>query len=88
MIEDLMQQYFDLIQRDHHKRKDMYFTIRKCWSYAEFKGYEVVHDGYVNECWSDPFETYAEAEKFLIKTLTEWIAEEKRVMALEESNNE
>lgn len=86
MIEELMQEYYDLIQRDHHKRKDMSFTIRKCWSYANFDGYEVVHDGYVNECWSDAFSTYAEAEKYLIKTLKEWIEEEKLAIEREQNN--
>lgn len=86
MIEQLMKRYFELICKDHHKSKDMHFSILKTWSHGDFQGYEVVHNGYVNECWSDPFATYSDAENFLVKKLHEWIDEEERVQAEEENS--
>jgi hypothetical protein len=79
MTVDLINEYLSYITKDHHKSRDMTFIIQKVWSYGEFKGYRVVHEGYVNEEVSDYFETYQLAEQHLNKTLQSWIKEEKEV---------
>ena len=77
MIEKLIKEYLGYITQDHHKRKDMDFSIEKRWNSGEFMGYRVVHDGYCHEEISKFFKTYAEAESHLEDVLKIWIKEEK-----------
>ncbi len=83
MIEQLIREYLWYVCQDHHKDRDCHFYIQKSWSYGEFKGYCVVHHGYVNqenEGYSEYFQTYAEAENHLALLLKEWIKEEKECL--------
>jgi len=73
---DLIKEYLSYITSDHHKRCDMFFSIEKAWDCGEFKGYRVVHQGYVNEDISEFFKTNADAEVYLINLLRGWIADE------------
>lgn len=77
----LMNRYLELARSDHHKDRDCHFSIEKRWSYGEFKGYRVVHYGYVNcenEGCSAYFPTEQAAQKHLEALLTKWIASEEK----------
>lgn len=76
-IEQLIREYLSYVVKDHHKSRDMHFRIEKVWSHGDFKGYRVVHDGYVNAEYSDFFNTYAEAEQRMAVVLQKWIKEEE-----------
>jgi len=75
-LEDLIKEYLSYIISDHHKRRDMYFSIEKVWDCAEFKGFRVVHDGYVHNDISEFFKTEQDAEVYLVNLLRGWIADE------------
>ena len=76
MIKELIIKYLEYITQDHHKRRDMDFSIEKRWNSGNFMGYRVVHDGYCHEHISKWHKNYAEAEKDLEIILKQWIKEE------------
>jgi len=50
-LKQVFNEYLDVISRDHHKSKDGQLTLRRYyygWDQRD-EGWEVVHDGYVNE---------------------------------------
>ena len=75
-LAELIKEYLGYITCNHHKRRDMYFSIEKVWDCAEFKGFRVIHDGYVNNDTSEFFKTEHDAEVYLVNLLRCWIVAE------------
>jgi hypothetical protein len=61
--------YFTLV--DHHKDSDCHFYIKMQWSYGQEPVYVVEHYGYILEETYEKFETYAQAQEYLISYLVE-----------------
>ena len=61
---------------DHHKDNDCHFYIKMKWSYGKEPVYVVEHYGYILDEVYEEFETYAEAQDYLIKYLIESLTNE------------
>jgi len=54
---------------DHHKDSDCHWYIKMQWSYGEEPIYVVEHYGYIIDEIYQRFETYGQAQDYLIKSL-------------------
>jgi hypothetical protein len=74
-ITQLTQDYYHLVNFDHHKDRDCHFYINKTWSYGDDPVYKVEHWGYLYDYYGTEFPTYEQAEqeleRLLISALTE-----------------
>jgi len=61
---------------DHHKDSDAHFYIKMKWSYGNEPVYIVEHYGYILEETYMEFESYSEAQDYLIKYLIEALTNE------------
>lgn len=77
----LIQEYVEIIRCDHHKSRDLVFTVEKGFGGFDGDGpirYWVEHPGYNNE-WSGAFQTYREALNFMAESLQQAIARERSI---------
>lgn len=58
--------WYDIVSCDHHKDRDCHFDITQQWSYGDVPKWIVSHYGYVGSEINEEFESYEEAENFLI----------------------
>jgi hypothetical protein len=75
MIEKLVSLWYQCLV-DHHKDKDCHWYIGCRYSYSGEKKYYVNHEGYLLGFIWENFNSYEDAEKFLIQTLKEAIKKE------------
>lgn len=80
-LDELITEYYDVIQWDHHKDRDCHFQIGKKWSYGNDRKFYIEHYGYLNELFVYDIPSYKEAEEILRTKLTEWIKEVEETKA-------
>lgn len=84
-ITDLTEEWYVVINRDHHKTKDCFFYINTVWQFGEPPKYRVEHYGYIVDNIIAEFDTYEQAAEFLKNTL-ETMVEEQKAQIEEEEN--
>jgi len=70
--------WYELVSLDHHKDRDCHWYINKVWSYGQEPYYSVEHYGYVYDKVEGEFDTYEEAEEYLLDTITHAIKGEEQ----------
>jgi len=73
---------------DHHKDNDCHHYIKMKWSYGQEPTFVVEHYGYILDEVYEEFQTYAEAQDYLIKFLVESIANECEFYLTNPNNEE
>lgn len=84
-ITKLTDEWYTLIEPDHHKDKDCHWYIETRWSYGQSPKYTVWHHGYILHEIEEERASYDEALLKLKEILIEKIEEEKKI---KEENNE
>ena len=77
-ITKLTAMWYRLVSLDHHKDRDCHFYINKVWSYGHEPYYSVEHYGYIYDKVEGEFDTYEEAEQFLLDAITHSIKCEEK----------
>lgn len=77
-ITKLTDEWYILINSDHHKDRDCHWHIDILWSYGNKPVYTVQHFGYILHDIVEEFDSYDEALIGLKKILIEKLEEEKK----------
>ena len=87
-ITKLTNEWYFLIDKDHHKDRDCHWRIETKWSYGKPPIYVIVHHGYILGDIAEEHGSYEDALIALVNLLKEKIQEEIKINLINTLNNE